>query len=89
MCARSWTTTKYVSSVCGRLQKVGVIVDSITVGTEKNDQLKCLSLATGGYAFHPMTLRAALRLNELETVLLAGQRARQRPATNARRVRET
>ncbi|CAM9928352.1 unnamed protein product [Ectocarpus sp. 12 AP-2014] len=74
------------SSVCGRLQKVGVIVDSITVGNEKNDQLKCLSLATGGYAFHPMTLRAALRLNELETVLLAGQRARQRPAANARRV---
>ncbi|CAM9197615.1 unnamed protein product [Ectocarpus sp. 4 AP-2014] len=33
-----------------------------------------------------MTLRAALRLNELETVLLAGQRARQRPAANARRV---
>ncbi|CBJ28324.1 conserved unknown protein [Ectocarpus siliculosus] len=73
-------------AVCGRLQKVGVIVDSITVGTEKNNQLKCLSLATGGYAFHPMTLRAALRLNELETVLLAGQRARQRPAANARRV---
>ena len=44
-------------------------MDSITVGTEKNESLKCVSLATGGYAFHPKTLRDALRLNELETVL--------------------
>eukprot|EP00903_Cladosiphon_okamuranus_P014066 g13074.t1 len=72
--------------VCGRLQKVGVIVDSITVGKEKNLRLKCLSLATSGYAFHPTTLRAALRLNEQETVLSAGQRARQRPTSKAGRV---
>lgn len=73
--------------MCGRLQKVGVIVDSITVGTEKNLRLKGLSLATGGYAFQPTTLRAALRLNEQETVLSAGQRARERPvASRTRRV---
>lgn len=52
-------------------------MDSVTVGKEKNDALKCLSLATGGYAFHPTSLRQALRLSELETVLSAGQRARQ------------
>lgn len=75
-------------SVCGRLQKVGVIVDSITVGAAKNMRLKCLSLATSGYAFHPPTLRQALRLNEQETVLSAGQRARQRPTSQAGRVRE-
>lgn len=51
------------------------MVDSITVGTERNERLKCLSLATGGYAFHPKTLREALRLNELETVLCSGVRA--------------
>lgn len=61
--------------MCQRLQKAGVVVDSITVGAEKCERLKCLSLATGGYAFHPTTLRAALQLNELETVLSARNRA--------------
>ncbi|CAN0285847.1 unnamed protein product, partial [Laminaria digitata] len=63
-------------SICNQLQKEGVLVDSVTVGAEKNDSLKCLSLATGGYAFHPTNLRQALRLSELETVLTAKQRAR-------------
>eukprot|EP00752_Nemacystus_decipiens_P013348 g11818.t1 len=72
--------------LCGRLQKAGVVVDSITVGKERNERLKCLSLATGGYAFHPTTLRSALRLNEQETVLSAGQRARQPPTSRAGRV---
>ena len=82
------TVFAFSCSVCGRLQKVGVIVDSITVGAAKNMRLKCLSLATSGYAFHPPTLRQALRLNEQETVLSAGQRARQRPTSQAGRVRE-
>lgn len=51
-----------------------MLVDSVTVGTEMNERLKCLSIATGGYAFHPTTMRAAMRLNELETVLSARQR---------------
>lgn len=89
-CSQKKNASQYTQhSVCGRLQKVGVIVDSITVGTEKNLRLKCLSLATGGYAFHPTTLRAALRLNEQETVLSAGQRARQRPVSDrTKRVRQ-
>ncbi|CAM9659743.1 unnamed protein product, partial [Hapterophycus canaliculatus] len=79
-------STTRASAVCGRLQKAGVLVDSITVGKERNEALKCLSLATGGYAFHPKTLRAALRLNEQETVLSAGQRARRRPPVITQRV---
>ncbi|CAN0508733.1 unnamed protein product, partial [Scytosiphon promiscuus] len=62
--------------VCNHLQRAGVLVDSVTVGAERNEALKCLSLATSGYAFHPTSLRQALRLSELETVLSAGQRAR-------------
>ncbi|CAM9335653.1 unnamed protein product [Laminaria digitata] len=75
--------------VCNQLQKAGVLVDSVTVGAERNDCLKCLSLATSGYAFHPTSLRQALRLSELETVLSARQRARRvsvakgRKSTNA------
>ena len=66
-----------------------MIVDSITVGSDRSLRLQCLSLATSGYAFHPTTLKAAMRHNEHETVLGAGQRARQRPAIpTSRRVSE-
>lgn len=51
------------------------MLDSITVGNDVDSKLKCVSFASGGYAFHPKTLRAALRLNELETVLSARNRA--------------
>eukprot|EP00596_Hydrurales_sp_CCMP1899_P000130 CAMPEP_0119041168 /NCGR_PEP_ID=MMETSP1177-20130426/11357_1 /TAXON_ID=2985 /ORGANISM="Ochromonas sp, Strain CCMP1899" /LENGTH=894 /DNA_ID=CAMNT_0007007001 /DNA_START=348 /DNA_END=3032 /DNA_ORIENTATION=+ len=57
------------------LQRSKVICDSIFIGIEDEESmLKAISVATGGYRFRPDTLKEALHLNELETVLSTAER---------------
>ena len=59
------------------LQDNDIVVDAITVGRDGesvNPTLRAIAKATGGLAFHPDTLKNALKLNELETFLRLGER---------------
>lgn len=53
-----------------------MVCDSIFIGMEDEEEsmLKAISVATGGYRFRPNTLKEALHLNELETVLSTAER---------------
>jgi ubiquitin-protein ligase len=52
------------------LQSKNIVLDVIMIGEGvSNSNLKGLAKATGGYAFAPTTLKSALKINELETLL--------------------
>ena len=79
-----------VQSVTTLLQKNNIVCDSVTLGKEHDNAiLQGISLATKGYCFNPSTLKEALSIFELETVLSLGVRApipaqafRSRPGQN-------
>jgi len=60
--------------VASKLQRSNIIVDSIQIGTESNDQLHSLAKSSGGLSFAPRLLKDALKLNELETILCVHER---------------
>lgn len=61
--------------VARNLQRDGIVLDAIHVGTQPMDaELHMLAKCTGGYVFKPQTVRDALRINELETVLHGPER---------------
>jgi len=39
------------------------------IGKERDDSLRCIAKACGGFCFAPTSLNNALKLNELETFL--------------------
>ncbi|CAE7880589.1 unnamed protein product, partial [Symbiodinium microadriaticum] len=62
--------------VAKRLQKAGIVLDAVHVGScEMDDQLHALAKCTGGYVFRPKSIQEALRLHELEVVLHGPDRA--------------
>lgn len=62
--------------VCAALQREGVVVDSVVIGSEiEKHTLRAISVATGGCAFHPKSIDEALRLFETETILSLRLRA--------------
>eukprot|EP01114_Cavostelium_apophysatum_P017000 TRINITY_DN4954_c0_g2_i1.p1 TRINITY_DN4954_c0_g2~~TRINITY_DN4954_c0_g2_i1.p1 ORF type:complete len:1204 (-),score=253.03 TRINITY_DN4954_c0_g2_i1:310-3393(-) len=62
-------------SVAQTLQKKGIILDAVMIGEgANNEKLKAIAKASGGYAFAPSTLKNALKLNELETLLFTSER---------------
>lgn len=61
-------------AVCRELQKHRVLLDVIQIGTEQDEKLRGISKATGGMCFEPKTLKSALKLLELETLLCAKER---------------
>jgi ubiquitin-protein ligase/uncharacterized protein YegL len=53
-----------------QLQSKNIVLDVIMIGEGvSNSTLKALAKSTGGYAFAPTTLKSALKINELETLL--------------------
>ena len=60
------------------LQGDGVVVDAVVIGLASDQigtQLRAITVATGGCAFHPATIHEALRLFETETILSLRRRA--------------
>lgn len=71
-------STIQAHEVSAALQRDGVVVDSVVIGSELKDistELRAISIATGGCAFHPKSINGALRLFETETILSARCRA--------------
>ena len=67
---------KKAYKVAARLQKKNIVLDAVSVddslsnsGSQVNNTLHQMAKATRGYSFMPRTLKDALLLNELETVL--------------------
>nr|XP_006817456.1 PREDICTED: uncharacterized protein LOC100368888 [Saccoglossus kowalevskii] len=59
---------KSIVEAATSLQRSNVCLDSVLVGGA-NDNLKSLTKSTGGCCFHPTSLKEALKLFEMETVL--------------------
>lgn len=58
-----------------QLQRAGIVVDAIQIGrAEQDSQLVALCKATNGFCVAPKTIRAAVRLCELETFLTQCER---------------
>lgn len=51
-----------------------IVVDSVLIGTETDSRLHRISKASGGYVFQPISLKDAVRLNELEVFLSCHER---------------
>jgi ubiquitin-protein ligase/Mg-chelatase subunit ChlD len=62
------------SDVCRRLVRDQIVVDSCSIGSEDNSQLRALSFLTGGYKFVPRTLEEAMAVSELEPVISIHER---------------
>lgn len=60
--------------LCKRFQESSIVVDSISIGDENNQNLRALSYGTSGYRFFPQDLESAVAICELETVLSQGER---------------
>ncbi|XP_026156317.1 uncharacterized protein LOC113126493 [Mastacembelus armatus] len=56
-------------AVAVSLIKANIIMDSVLLGTVKNNVLHGISIATGGCCFKPETSKDGLKLFEIETVL--------------------
>jgi len=67
--AQAWE----VAQAC---RSAGITVDAVCIGAANFDTLRAIAKATGGYCFHPQTLKDALQLNELETMLSLDIRAK-------------
>jgi ubiquitin-protein ligase len=67
-------STASASDVCRRLVRDHIVVDSCSIGSEDNSQLRALSSLTGGYKFVPQTLEEAMAISELEPVLSIHER---------------
>jgi len=66
--------------VSAALQRDGIVVDAVVIGVPSNSrvigkELRAITVATGGCAFHPGSINEALRLFETETVLALRRRA--------------
>lgn len=68
-----------VEEVASRLQRAGIVVDSVLIGDETNKVLKSVSVATGGCCWKPETITEGLALFEVETVISLLERAPVRP----------
>ena len=68
-----------------RLLHDGILLDSISLGMDINDELICLSYLTGGYKFAPSTLEEAMAICELEPVLSQSERPKITLPAQARR----
>ena len=60
--------------VAGQLQEHGIVLDAVNIGDTQSDMLLAICKATGGLCFAPDSLKAALQLNELETMLSSLER---------------
>jgi ubiquitin-protein ligase len=67
-------STASASDICRRLVRDHIVVDSCSIGSENNSQLRALSSLTGGYKFMPQTLDEAMAISELEPVLSIHER---------------
>ena len=55
--------------VAGQLQKAGVVLDVVSIGSERDLDLRAISAASGGLYFAPTKLSYALLLTQLEPFL--------------------
>ena len=55
--------------VAQKMQSGGIVLDAITIGRERDHNLKGMAKSSGGYCFAPDTLNQAMQLSELETYL--------------------
>uniref|UniRef100_A0A0G4HFP5 UBC core domain-containing protein n=1 Tax=Chromera velia CCMP2878 TaxID=1169474 RepID=A0A0G4HFP5_9ALVE len=64
-------STKQAHNLAERLRNQHIVVDAMCIGARERDflLLKGITNFTGGYCFHPGTLREALGVAELETYL--------------------
>jgi ubiquitin-protein ligase len=77
VCLSDGVDTKSAASandVCRRLIRDRIVMDSCSIGSEDNSQLRALSFLTGGYKFVPRTLEEAMAISELEPVLSIHER---------------
>ena len=74
-----------VVNIASRLQREGVILDSVCLGNASNEDLKTMSHLTSGYVFGPSTLEEAMAICELEPVLSTLERPdeQQQPGANS------
>ncbi|KAK7973177.1 hypothetical protein PG988_007311 [Apiospora saccharicola] len=79
--------TNTAADVCWRLRQTNIVVDSVSLGMEKNGDLRTMSYLLGGYRFHPTTLANALAICELEPFLSLTERPTVSPPTNGMRAR--
>ncbi|KAK8073446.1 hypothetical protein PG994_004345 [Apiospora phragmitis] len=66
--------TNTAADVCWRLRQADIVVDSVSLGQERNSDLRPLSYLLGAYRFHPTTLANALAICELEPFLSLTER---------------
>jgi ubiquitin-protein ligase len=78
---------KAAHKVAAKLQTAGVVVDAINIGPSFDPALKGIVKATGGLVFEPASLRGALQLNELETMLSSLERPAAAPVPRVRNAR--
>src|SRR5204862_1538855 len=55
--------------VCSTLVQNNVVVDSLCLGDEDNEELRTISYLSGGYKFVPKSLEQAMAICEMEPVL--------------------
>ncbi|KAK6586142.1 hypothetical protein PZA11_001199 [Diplocarpon coronariae] len=63
------TSSQRVAALCTSLLENHVIVDSICLGNEDNQDLRTVSYLTGGYKFQPESSEQAMAILEVEPVL--------------------
>ena len=63
------SSKQQVHSLSMRLMEDKILLDSICLGTEKQEKLKTLAWLTGGYVFSPQTMEEAMAICEMEPVL--------------------
>ena len=66
------TVTAFDAAVA--LRRAGITLDAICIGGSRSEPLRAMAKATRGYCFQPETLRDALKLCELETLLAQHER---------------
>jgi hypothetical protein len=63
------SSKQQVHDLSMRLMEDKVLLDSICLGTAKQEELKTLAWLTGGYIFCPQTMEEAMAICEMEPVL--------------------
>lgn len=79
-------STKKAHVVARRAQVAKVTIDAIQIGEETDSELRAMVKSTGGYCFQPETLKNALKLLELETLLSVRQRPTESKSARPRSV---
>lgn len=72
-------------SICSKLLRQGISVDSICLGSQHNQQLMTVSHLLGSYCFVPTSLENAMAICEMEPFLSLVQRPEIRPRAPAGR----